>query len=107
MSAPSGDGSVDDTAIASAKVVAGCCGDKPHELLWRQNRFVRELQRDQLLFNRSVFGGVSGSPVLMEIDGTWTVVGVQRDGDFAATVALRITEENRQFLERCVRKFEP
>jgi V8-like Glu-specific endopeptidase len=72
-------------------LVAGFCTDRQPRTLWGFPRTIREAQPRQLLFDRPVFGGLSGGPVLMHVNDTWTVVGMQQDGDFAGTVAVRIT----------------
>jgi len=78
--------------------VVGYCSDKPPRSLWGQLRAIREAPYRRFLFDRSVFGGLSGSPVLLSIDGVPTVVGIQQDGDFAGAAAVRITPEVVQTL---------
>jgi V8-like Glu-specific endopeptidase len=73
--------------------VVGYCLDKPPNTLWIHWRAVREASRRLLRFDRSVFGGLDGSPVLMVLNGKPTVVGIQQDGDFAAATAIRISPE--------------
>ncbi len=74
-------------------IVAGYCTDQQARKLWGFARNIREAQPRQFRLDRSVFGGLSGGPVLMQVGSVWTVVGIQQDGDFVGSVAVRFTPE--------------
>ncbi len=85
-----------------AAVVGACADKQPSRALWVQLRAIREAQPRRFLFDRSVFGGLSGSPVIVALNGQPTVVGVQEDGDFAGSAVVRITQAVRRNLDAWV-----
>jgi len=100
-------GTAPDAALGRETVaIAGFCTDKQPRMLWVFARNVRELLPRQFRLDRCVFGGLSGSPGMIQEGEDWTVVGMQQDGDFAGTIAVRFTPAVCRNIDSWVRQPE-
>lgn len=73
--------------------VFGYPTDKAPGTLWGSPCLVREVRPRKLVYNSSIFGGLSGSPVFCKQDKDRFVVGIHTHGDLLGNSATRITAE--------------
>ncbi len=82
-----------ETLLAKTSVLAGYPGDKPFAELWGDKRRLKTVTTKTLIYEIDTFGGQSGAPVYIKINGQRFVVGIHNYGGSTSNSATRVTQD--------------
>jgi V8-like Glu-specific endopeptidase len=88
-----GYGVFEDPELREATVyVCGYSADKPMGTLWKSTRRLAQVRERTLDYDKSLFGGQSGSPVFIKQGENHIALGIHTHGDHLGDSATRITD---------------